>query len=1218
MDPVHGERPIPTPELSKQPDKPSCHLWDFMLATAEAQAIGHQPTTIGPFAIEGVLGRGGMGVVYRARHVATLDLVALKTVRVPREAMLASIRREIHALSRIRHPGISRIVDEGLHEGLPWYAMEFYEGDTLHSHIQRCWNGALASGSRSCARPGSPPSTGVASNTATRTPDASIIPTPRDADLSDDAAARRPQVVLEAVRPLLSLLASLCATLAFLHGEGLVHRDLKPENVFVRVDGQPVLVDLGVVGSFGGALGREVLAAEGSVLGSIPYMAPEQIRGEFVDARADLYALGCMLYECLTGRPPFIGSTAPAILYQHISERPLPPSKLVEGVPDALDRLALRLLEKRPEDRLGFAEDVGETLSKLGVAAPVMQDAPKAQAYLYRPGFEGRQEVVAELADVIACAEDDWRGDFILLGGESGVGKTRLAMEIARKAAQQGMLVITGQCVTLGARGDGSVVAAPLHPFRPLLVAIADLARAGDAAEVERLLGARGKVLAAYEPALAALPSVREQPEPPLLPPDASRQRVLDSLYDALRALAAERPLLLLLDDLQWADELSLAALAQCAERGFGEEPVIVFGTYRIEERSAAISALVRAKGARDIVLQRLDSASVGGMVSGMLALREPARDLVEFLAAHSDGNPFFVAEYLRAAIGEGLLTRDRLGQWHMHERAWGSENLATLVPLPRTVAELIERRLGALDEDARTLAEWASVLGREFDSHLLTGTGQLADLALLEGLETLRVRQVLEEPTPGRLRFVHDKIRESAYGRIVVERRRGLHRDAALVIEARSADQPDAWPDLGYHFAEALVHDKAALYVGRAAVRAREAYANEEAIRLYRMGISEREAAGAPGASGGELAMPAVDQLLEGLGDVLALTGRQGEAQAAFAGALGRMMARPSLDLARLHRKIGKAWETRQMHDEALASFAAAEEALGKNPADLQEQWLDAWVQLQSDRIAVYYWANHMKAMDQLIARVRPIVEQRATPLQRTQFLRALIQNNVRTERYLLSIETVGYARACLAAHIELGDPIEIASARFSLGVTLLWHGSLEEGLAEMFDVLENAQRMGHLPLQSRCLTYITLFYRRRRAVAETRHYGQQSLSIAEAGNMVEYMAAARANLGWVAYCEARKGECLDHCGAALRLWAALPLVYPFQWTARLPLAAAALDAGRLEEVLEHLRAILDPQQQRLPPELTSELEAATGANRPAEDTLRSALMRAMDSGYL
>src|SRR5262249_41831360 len=162
----------------------------------------------------------------------------------------------------------------------------------------------------------------------------------------------------------------------------------KPENIFVRSDDSPVLVDFGIASR--GPRGREQLEAGGQTVGSPEYMAPEQIRGEFVDARADLYALRCILYEVICGRPPFLSDGTGAIFDLHLNAAPPPPSHSTDRVPAALDHLVLRMLEKRPPDRLGYADDVAAALAEHGAGGWTDSDAPPARPYLYRAAFAGR------------------------------------------------------------------------------------------------------------------------------------------------------------------------------------------------------------------------------------------------------------------------------------------------------------------------------------------------------------------------------------------------------------------------------------------------------------------------------------------------------------------------------------------------------------------------------------------------------------------------------------------------------------------------------------------------------------------------------------------------------------------------------------------------------------------------------------------------------------
>ncbi len=222
-------------------------------------------------------------------------------------------------------------------------------------------------------------------------------------------------------------------------------------------------------------------------------------------------------------------------------------------------------------------------------------------------------------------------------------------------------------------RLEQAVKAGPLHPFQPLMLAIADHCRAQGAAETAYVLGDRGAVLAAYEPALAGLPG--QEPFAPVLvlSARAARARLHRSLAGALAAFAEAQPVLLVIDDLQWADEGSLSFLGSLDAAYFAATGVLLLGTYRAEEGAPALRAVLDAPGAVRIDLGTLDEAAVSRVVGDMLAMADPPPALVRLLAERSGGNPFFIAEHLRLAIDEGLLLRGDAGNWQVASAADGA-----------------------------------------------------------------------------------------------------------------------------------------------------------------------------------------------------------------------------------------------------------------------------------------------------------------------------------------------------------------------------------------------------------------------------------------------------------------------------------------------------------------------------------------------------------------
>ncbi|HSN30812.1 MAG TPA: protein kinase, partial [Kofleriaceae bacterium] len=700
-----------------------------------------QPDVIGDYRIVDVLGRGGMGVVYRAQHRDGSD-AAVKTVRTAKESTLESIRREIQTLRELQHPAIVAIRDHGMAEGMPWYAMDLLHGRTLREYF-RAWF-----------------------------PDTNVEATTKDLLKPGRAVDEPARAPVDGVPPwsfdrVVTLFRAICEPLAYVHGQGIVHRDLSPVNVFLVAPDRPVLFDFGLAAQFRIGTARDVLEVGGMMRGTAHYMSPEQVRGEVVDARADIYALGCMLYEALTGRPPFVAEQALAVVMAHIETEPQPPSTFATGLPRGTDELVLRMLAKAPRDRLGYARDVAAGLERLGaapVAAPVVP-----RSYTYRPSLAGRTTELEGIDRLLLRLGKGLGGAAVLIG-ESGAGKTRLAAEAATRASAMEMRVITCECEPVGDEVHG----APLHSLRPLLRAIAEVWREG---ATERTLRA-ASVLAAFEPSLAEL-------APPLdehIDPVTMRFRVLAVLRDVLVELAREDRVVLVIDDLQLADELTMAFLQSLRPKFLAESQVLVLATVRAEESTASVEATLQAMDAQRFEVVRLRRDAIGSLVRDMLALDSDAPTLTDFIAARSSGNPLFAAEYVRSAVDEGLLHRDLDGRWRV-----GAGSEYDKLPTPGSVKELIHRRLGGLPMRAREVAYAAAILGRTCAPTVLAevadASGEVARAAIAELIK----RHVLEELPDSDLRFVHDKLREQAYAELSEIARRRYHKRSAAALGGRA-----------------------------------------------------------------------------------------------------------------------------------------------------------------------------------------------------------------------------------------------------------------------------------------------------------------------------------------------------------------------------------------------------------------------------------------------
>ena len=733
----------------------------------------NMPGRVGPYEILDVLGRGGMGVVYQGKHEVTGRPAAVKTVSIDEEPMVESIRREIQALARVRHPGIVRIVDEGVDQGFPWYAMEVVEGPRLDVWWRERWSWS---------------------------------------------EQNRHEVLPE----LLGVVRRLCITLSFLHGEGLVHRDLKPSNILITEAGQPVLMDFGVAADIRMGTTREALVDEPTNIGTHLYTTPEQIRGEPGDARSDLYALGCILYELLSGGPAFTGETVGAVLQGHLKHDPEPLTGKVAGVSVELDRLVADLLQKDVAERIGFADTVAHRLLELGADPEEPLPTPEPRAYLYRPSLVGRDREVAELEQAMV-ALDAGLGGLTLISGSSGVGKTRLARELVRKARRKGVLVLLGEA-------HHTLFRTPLAPLRRPLQTIAERCESRGPEETAWILGSRRAVLARYVPALRELPGPSEEEVP--LAEEHSRVRLFQYLTKTLEALATYQPLVLVLDDLQWADALTIGWLRHLANAQALEHPVLVVGLRR--QRSDDPELLPEAVEPSRIHLETLDQKHLAEMIEQMLAT-PVASPLTESLLRTADGNPFLVTEHLRAAVDEGLLARQDGDWWVRSPEGTRLVEWTQALPLPVTMTSLLGSRLSQLPAAALGLAELAAVLGADLDAQLLQQVAEITDRGVWSSLSELMRREILVEPGPGRLRFKHQRLRSHVYEQIPAPRRRSLHRTAALALERIYSGDDSKESSLGTHWDQAGEPARARACYRRAASIAASQHGLEEAGKLLR-----------------------------------------------------------------------------------------------------------------------------------------------------------------------------------------------------------------------------------------------------------------------------------------------------------------------------------------------------------------------------------------------
>jgi class 3 adenylate cyclase len=621
----------------------------------------------------------------------------------------------------------------------------------------------------------------------------------------------------------------LCRALEHAHGSGIVHRDLKPGNVYLGDDGGVRLGDFGLAV----ALDRTRITQEGMMVGTVAYMPPEQALGRAADARSDLYAVGAVLYELVSGRPPFVGDDAVAIISQHINTPPVAPSWHNKQIPKRLEALILKLLTKDPEGRPASAAEVRQALGTItsGPDETISGAEPIAANPLDRLAegvFVGREAEIETLRRGVDDALSG-RGRVLFVVGEPGIGKTRTSEELTTYARMRGAQVLWGRCY----EGEGApaywpwvqIIRAYVHDREPKSLMSEMGPGAAEIAEIVSDVRER-------------LPGLPKAPE---LEPEQARFRLFDSITAFVRNASQEEPLVLIVDDLHWADRPSLLLL-QFLARELGPSRVLILGTYRDVELGRqhpleqTLAELARAHLSDRVLLRGLTGTDVSRFIE-LTSNRPPPRSLVEAVYRETEGNPFFVHEVVQLLQSDGRLDRPE------EVESWSLE-------IPQGVRQVIGRRLSALSEECNAVLAIASVIGREFDLPILSIVADPSEdrvLELIEAAEDARIVGEVPDQT-GRYRFSHALIRETLYEEIRTTRRLRLHRRVAEAIEELHAGKLEPRMDeLAYHFCEAAsVGDveRAVGYAERAAERATGLLAYEEAANHYDRALTALEAA--------------------------------------------------------------------------------------------------------------------------------------------------------------------------------------------------------------------------------------------------------------------------------------------------------------------------------------------------------------------------------------
>jgi predicted ATPase len=776
------------------------------------------------------LGRGGMGKVYKALDKEIQEEVALKLLNpeiAGDEKTIERFRNELKYARRITHRHVCRMHDINRENETYFITMEYVPGEDLKTVIKR--TGQL--------------------------PENEAVP----------------------------IAGQVCEGLMEAHRLGVVHRDLKPQNIMILKDGQVRIMDFGIARS----LAARGVTEAGLIIGTPDYMSPEQVEGREADARSDIYALGATLYEMVTGRVPFEGDTALIIAMKQKAETPLSPKEINPRISEELTAVILKCLEKDPEKRYQTAGELLAELSCLKEGLPTAAAAlkPRIPAFL----IEGAEEVRLKRPVFVACSQEieklgraleaalSNKGRVMFVTGEAGSGKTALVQEFARRVQETypELIVASGKCNAHAGIGD------PYLPFIEILrLLTGDVEAKWTAGSMSRDHALRlwnllplavkslsddgpdlinifipGAALAARSEAfssrmtswLAGLKKLVERKSS--LPPDLMLQQsnLLEQYTLVLQDLSREKPLLLILDDLQWVDPGSASLLFHLGRRIQGCR-ILVIGAFRPAE-----VALGRGEERHPLepILHELkrDFGEIE-IEAGKTEARRFVDDLIdsepnrlghkfrETLYSQTKGHPLFTVELLRNMEESGALVRDKEGRWlEGPDLDWNT--------LPARVDAVIEERVQRLNQKLREILTVASVEGEEFTAEVVARIQkeEVRELIKLLSREldkrhhlvTAKGIRQLEKQRLSSYLFQHILFQRYLYNSLDQVEKAELHEEVGSILEALYGEQAEEIAvQLARHFLEAGIVPKAIDYLHKAGNKAVRLSAGAEAIAHY------------------------------------------------------------------------------------------------------------------------------------------------------------------------------------------------------------------------------------------------------------------------------------------------------------------------------------------------------------------------------------------------
>jgi class 3 adenylate cyclase len=872
-----------------------------------------------------------------------------------------------------------------------------------------------------------------------------------------------------------------------------------------------------------------------------------------------------------------------------------------------------------PLQARGFAEPV-PVYQVLGAKSrPALRQLRGVEGVATR--MIGREAETQALLDDLFEVIETRSSRMITIAGDAGLGKSRLLYEFenAVDLLPEAVQVFKGRAL-LETRHLPYTLLRDLFAFQFRIESEEGTARVGDKleqgfAEVAGLGATQARIVGQ----LLGYDFRRElEAEDIRTTPQQLRDLGLRYLLSYFQSVSAEGPVLLLFEDLHWADDSSLDAMLHLGGR-LSDGPVLLVATARSEffERRPDW-------GAGRANHRRLDLGPLTGPDSRRLVaevlqkVADLPPGLSELVEATAEGNPYYVEELVKMLI-EARVILPGEGEWQV-----AGFQLKDL-QVPTTLTGVLQARLDGLPADERALLQQASVVGRAFWESVLqmlraaAGAGSpSSDTPKL--LSNIRQKELVFRRESSAFAGTHEHIfkhallRDVTYESVLKRQRQAYHGLVAEWLVENAGDREGEFYGLiADHLLRAGQTEQAVRYLDQAGREAAGRYANDEAVAFFRRALKLLETSSEKGSS--EFRDRLI-RLHQALGEVLSTVGAYDEGRRSFEQALSLIGPEEKVDGARVIWKIAETWTTQRNIDQALEGYERARNILLPRPESPGDDWWETWLDIQLASTFTLYLSFDVDGLESHLESIREDVQQYGAPSQLIKFFNSLaLMHLIRSRWYMLPDEALEHTYKVTT----YGEPAALLyggtlfTGQFTTGFIHLWREELELAEIHLTKALESAEETGATGSQLMALTYLTVVHRMRDDVESAAEFAHRSRDLAELENNPVYLHQSYANLAWAAWKHGDR-EVVRSLGESSQEFLR-KINHPIRYQSDFPLMALEIEENNLERAVDLARDILDPKAKRLPDDLTEQLQRGV-AGWDAGDRLgaRQSLERALE----